>query len=65
MRPNTTPCFAPDGSAGGPPPQDPNRFAGIRRDYTEADVAKIWSGNVLRVLAASEAEAERQKVAGS
>jgi isocitrate lyase len=41
MRPHTTPCFAPDGSAGGLPPQDPNRFAGIRRDYTEADVARI------------------------
>jgi len=25
--------------------------------YSEADVAKIWSGNVLRVLAAAEAEA--------
>jgi isocitrate lyase len=41
MRPNTSPCFAPDGSAGGMPPQDPNRFAGIRRDYTEADVARL------------------------
>jgi isocitrate lyase len=41
MRPHTTPCFAPDGSGGGLPPQDPNRFAGIRRDYTEADVARI------------------------
>lgn len=29
--------------------------------YTEADVAKIWSGNVLRVLAAAETEAEREK----
>ncbi len=29
--------------------------------YTEADVAKIWSGNVLRVLSAAEAEAEREK----
>ncbi len=29
--------------------------------YTEADVARIWSGNVLRVLAAAEAEAEREK----
>jgi len=29
--------------------------------YSEADVAKIWSGNVLRVLAAAEAEAEREK----
>ncbi|MBW6399191.1 isocitrate lyase [Roseomonas sp. HJA6] len=41
MRPTTTPCFAPDGSGGSLPPQDPNRFAGIRRDYTEADVARI------------------------
>lgn len=29
--------------------------------YSEADVAKIWSGNILRVLAAAEAEAEREK----
>lgn len=29
--------------------------------YSEADVAKIWSGNVLRVLAAAEAEASREK----
>lgn len=29
--------------------------------YTEADVAKIWSGNILRVLAAAEAEAAREK----
>lgn len=29
--------------------------------YSEADIAKIWSGNVLRVLAAAEAEAERQR----
>jgi len=28
--------------------------------YSEADVAKIWSGNVLRVLAAAEAEAARE-----
>lgn len=41
MRPTSTPCFAPDGSTGGLPPQDPNRFAGIRRDYTEADVARL------------------------
>ncbi|GEN98218.1 peptidase M19 [Novosphingobium sediminis] len=32
--------------------------------YTEADVAKIWSGNVLRVLAAAEAEAAKEQ-AGS
>ncbi|MBP0462508.1 isocitrate lyase [Roseomonas sp. PWR1] len=41
MRPNTSPCFAPDGSGGGIPPQDPERFAGIRRDYTPADVARL------------------------
>jgi isocitrate lyase len=41
MRPTSTPCFAPDGSTGGLPPQDPNRFAGIRRDYSEADVARL------------------------
>ena len=29
--------------------------------YTEADVAKVWSGNLLRVLAAAEAEAAREK----
>lgn len=29
--------------------------------YSETDIAKIWSGNVLRVLAAAEAEAEREK----
>ena len=31
---------APDGS-GGEPANDPGRFAGIRRDYTEADVARL------------------------
>lgn len=43
MRPETTPTHAPDGSGagGGLPPQDPGRFAGIRRDYTDADVAKL------------------------
>ena len=37
------PNFAPDGMAGGfaPAPQDPERFAGIRRDYTAADVEKL------------------------
>ncbi|MEI6641629.1 MAG: dipeptidase [Novosphingobium sp.] len=33
--------------------------------YTEADVAKIWSGNVLRVLAAAEAEAAREASPGA
>ncbi len=41
MRPNSSPCFAPDGTGGSLPAGDPNRFAGIRRDYTEADVARI------------------------
>ncbi len=41
MRPNTLPCFAPDGSGSGMPPQDPERFAGIRRDYGQADVARL------------------------
>ena len=41
MRPNPAPCFAPDGSGGGIPPQDPERFAGIRRDYAAADVARL------------------------
>ncbi len=40
MRLMPTPCFAPDG-AGGSPPGDPDRFAGIRRDYSDADVARL------------------------
>jgi len=48
MRPNTTPCFAPDGSGGGLPPQDPERFAGIRRDYTPADVARLAGSFTVR-----------------
>lgn len=39
MRPTQAPTFAPDGSAGGI--GDPERFAGIRRDYTAADVARL------------------------
>jgi len=38
------PNFAPDGMSSGPAPipgQDPERFAGIKRDYTPADVAKL------------------------
>ena len=41
MRPETTPTRAPDGSGAGGPAQDPGRFAGIRRDYTDADVARL------------------------
>ncbi|MFM9937788.1 MAG: dipeptidase, partial [Novosphingobium sp.] len=37
----------------------------LKAGYSEADVAKIWSGNVLRVLAAAEAEAAKEKAAGS
>ncbi len=33
--------------------------------YSEVDVAKIWSGNVLRVLAAAEAEAAKEQAAGT
>ena len=39
-----TPTFAPDGMSSGPSPMphgDPERFAGIKRDYTPADVAKL------------------------
>ncbi len=32
----------------------------LKAGYTREDVAKIWSGNVLRVLAAAEAEAARE-----
>lgn len=41
MRPETTPTRAPDGSGAGGPAHDPGRFAGIRRDYTDADVARL------------------------
>src|SRR4051812_162694 len=40
MRPMPTPAHAPDGSLGGERP-DPERFHGIRRDYTPADVARL------------------------
>jgi isocitrate lyase len=39
MRPNSTPTRAPDGSGG--PGADPQRFEGIRRDYTPDDVARL------------------------
>ena len=39
MRPNPTPTRAPDGSSGSG--QDPQRFAGIRRDYTQEDVVRL------------------------
>ena len=31
----------------------------VRRGYSEADIAKIWGGNLLRVLEAAEKEAKR------
>ena len=41
-RPTTAPSFAPDGSTGfGAGAPQPGRFDGIRRDYTQADVAKL------------------------
>ncbi len=43
MRPSPMICHAPDGSLGFSR-QDPERFAGIRRDYTAADVDRL-SGN--------------------
>ncbi len=39
MHPVPTPTFAPDGMA--TPSGDPERFAGIRRDYSDADVARL------------------------
>ncbi len=40
-RPISAPTFAADGSAGGGLPQQPDRFDGIRRDYSPEDVAKL------------------------
>ena len=40
MTQQTTPNFAPDGMAGGPA-FDSERFRGIKRDYTDADVARL------------------------
>jgi len=37
----------------------------LKVGYTEADLAKIWSGNVLRLLAAAEAAAEKPAVSAS
>ena len=39
MRPHSTPNFAPDGFTG--PSGDPQRFDGIRRDYTQEDVERL------------------------
>jgi isocitrate lyase len=38
--PTTQPAFSPEGLSA-PPGSDPNRFAGIRRDYSDADVARL------------------------
>ncbi len=35
----------------------------LKAGYSKDDIAKIWSGNVLRVLAAAEAEARREQAA--
>ena len=40
MRPTPSPAYAPDGMATSPG-NDPERFHGIKRDYTAADVAKL------------------------
>jgi len=32
----------------------------VKRGYNEADIAKIWGGNLLRVMAAVEAEAKKE-----
>jgi isocitrate lyase len=40
MRPNPAPAHSPDGSAGAFPHR-PDRFEGIRRDYSPEDVAKL------------------------
>jgi isocitrate lyase len=40
MRPTPAPCRAPDGGHGQSPAQ-PGRFDGIRRDYTEVDIARL------------------------
>jgi membrane dipeptidase len=36
----------------------------LKAGYTQADIAKVWSGNVLRVLAAAEAEAAKEAAGG-
>ena len=36
----------------------------VKRGYSEADIAKIWGGNLLRVMAAVEAEAKTEQKGG-
>ena len=33
----------------------------VKRGYSEGDIAKIWGGNLLRVLAAVETEARKEQ----
>jgi membrane dipeptidase len=37
----------------------------LKAGYSRDDVAKIWSGNVLRVMAAAQAEGAREQAAAS
>jgi membrane dipeptidase len=37
----------------------------VRRGYTEEQIARMWSGNLLRVMAAVEAVAAREQRAAS
>ena len=57
----STPLYAPDGltSAGG----DPERFAGIRRDYTPEDVERL-SGHVVAIVGGEERDDVRDIVTG-
>jgi isocitrate lyase len=41
MRPRIEPALTPDGLPGGAPAVEADRFAGIRRDYTQADVERL------------------------
>jgi isocitrate lyase len=41
MRPTLQPVFAPDGMPSGNPGPDADRFAGIRRDFSQADVERL------------------------
>ena len=43
-----SPTYAPDGSGGWSPGGDPDRFAGIRRDYTQQDVARLSGSFLIR-----------------
>ena len=47
MRPTLSPLFAPDGMSS-PAGHDPERFAGIERDYSAEDVARLSGSFRLR-----------------